>query len=119
MIYKKRNLLSFNSRKNLYFSLIYSRIIYGIEVYESATKTALLPLCILCNRALRALQNKHRFHSVSSLYINFNTLSVHNLFCFSVLILAYKCRHMKSSLPPVVCSLFTLNTDVHDYNTRS
>jgi len=119
MIYNKRYLIPYDCRKNLYFSLIYSRIIYGIEVFGSAGKSIILPLHISCNRVLRALQNKPRRYPVSLLYSNFNSLSIQNLYKFFLLLLVYKLHSVKYSIPPVICSMFVSNANVHSHNTRS
>src|SRR6266568_3765900 len=119
MIYKKRSLIPYACCKNLYFSLIYSRVIYGIEVFGSANKSVLTPLLISCNRVLKALQEKPRHYPVSRLYFNFHTLSVFDLFKFFILNLVYRSNNMKSSLPSVINSMFLLNASVHNYNTRS
>jgi hypothetical protein len=118
-IYRKRSLISYDCRKNLYFALVHSRIIYGIEVYGSAQKTLLSSLMISCNRVLRVLQEKQRRYPVHQLYLNFKAMSINNAFKFSILKLMYKCYYMKSTVPSVIHSLFTLNNSLHDHNTRS
>ena len=117
MIYKKRSLIPVTCRKNLYFSLIYSCVIYGIFVFESANNSVLAPLLISCNRVLRALQGKPRHYPVSLLYSNFNTL----LICLILYLLdiVYRCNNIKSSIPSVIHSMFVLNDFVHHFNTKS
>lgn len=119
LVYKNRSLIPYICRKNLYFSLIYSRFIYGLEVYGVANKSVLNPLSISCNRILRALQEKPRRYSVSLLYSNFDTLCVQDIFKFLLLTLVYKSNNMISSLPSVVSSMFVLNSSVHQHDTRS
>ena len=89
IFFKKQSFLPFRCCKNLYFSLIYTNLIYGLEVYGNTNNSVLKPLHISCNRVLRALQGKPRDCSVCSLYLNFNTLPVHQLFKYSLLSLVF------------------------------
>jgi len=61
----------------------------------------------------------HYIQNLFLLYSNFYTLPVHDLFTFFLLALVYRCHNIKSSLPPVIYSMFVLNTAVHHYVTRS
>src|SRR5579872_2155198 len=61
MLYKRRDLLPENCRRQLYFALVHSRINYGIEVYGSAKWSALKCVYVACNRLLRTLQNRDRY----------------------------------------------------------
>ena len=108
-------------KRNLYFSLVYSYLIYGLEVYGLCHKSVLKPLMVTCNRALRALQDKPRDYPTNLLYSNYNTLPINLLFKFVVLNLVYRCLNSTGSnrIPSVICNLFTLNRNVHNYNTRS
>ena len=64
----------------LYFSLIHSKILYGIESYANNYAIRLHDLSILNNRVLIIIQNKN-FHScILDLYRDFNTLPVNKLF---------------------------------------
>ena len=76
MLYKRRDLLPDDCRKQLFFALVNSRINYGIEVYGSAKWTALKSLHVACNRVLRTLQNRDRFCNVQLLYKTYDTLPV-------------------------------------------
>ena len=105
-------------RKNLYFSLIYSNLIYCIEAYGHVNKTVLKSLNLKCNSLLRVLQNKPRSFRVKDLYSNYNTLPINALFKFSVLKLMHSVIFYKNELPIVFCNLFQNNCDVHSYNTN-
>jgi len=91
-IYRKRSLigLPYVCRRNLCFALIHSILIYGIEVFCSAQKTLLSSIMISCNRVLRVgLMQEQLTAILSSLrivgYINFNAMSIHNIFRFAIL----------------------------------
>ena len=53
IMYKLRPFLPLKVMKNVYYSLIYSHIIYAIEVWGSTFKTELNKILILQKRALR------------------------------------------------------------------
>ena len=74
MIYSRRAYLPDSCRIKLYFSLVFSRLQYGIEVYCLTNKNIIESLHVACNRVLRSLQCVSRYSSVKSLYTKYNTL---------------------------------------------
>ena len=119
ILYRKKYVIGSQCRKNLYFSLIYSSLIYCIEIYGSAKRKYLNPLIIKCNSLLRSLQDRTRFDHVKDLYITYNTLPVHLLYKLFLLKLMHRFIYCRQSLPDVISKLFCSNIDVHSYNTRS
>ena len=67
----------------------------------------------------RIVQNKSPRTPVIELYRNFNTLPLPQLHQFQLLCLVHKYLHCRSQLPIVFSKYFTLNKDIHHYNTRS
>ena len=67
ILYRKRYVLMPQCRKTLYFSLIYSSLIYCIEIYGNAKRKWLNPLITKCNSLLRIIQDKSRFDHVKDL----------------------------------------------------
>lgn len=118
IVYRKKYVLLPQCRKNLYFSLIYSSLIYCIEVYGNAKRKLLNPLIIKCNSLLRIIQDKSRFDHVRDLYIAYNTLPVHLLHKLYLLKLMHRFIYSRQCLPVVISKLFCSNNDVHSYNTR-
>jgi hypothetical protein len=119
ILYRKKYLLPMHCRKNIYFALAYSSLIYCIEVYGRAKKSVLNPLIIKCNLLLRILQDKQRSHRVNDLYKSYDTLPVNLLYKLFVLKLMYRVVYCRGCLPNVIVSLFNINDDFHSYNTRS
>ena len=66
IFYKIRDLLPFPCLKMLYFSFIYTHLIYGIEIYANTYNSYLQKLSILNNKIIRILFNKHTLISTSS-----------------------------------------------------
>src|SRR6185436_10203146 len=76
IFYKLSNFLPKSILKLLYYSIIHSKILYGIEVYANTYLTYLHDVIILNNRLLRIMQNKKRDTKLFELYSNFNTLPI-------------------------------------------
>ena len=119
LFYKNKYILPFVCRKSLYYSYIYSLLNYGIEVYGLANKTVLSKLLIACNRVLRSLQFTKKDTTSSVLHANFNSLSIYNLFKYNLLKIMYKCVNIPSTVPNYFSNMFTVNHQVHMYNTRN
>ena len=102
----------------LYYSVIYPRILYGIELYANTYLTYLHDLMILNNRLLRILQHKSLITNVQHLYIAFNTLPVNKLFQFQMLVHAHAIYFQLPSLPEIFQLSHKRNSEIHSYNTR-
>ena len=119
MIYSRRQYLPDSCRRRLYFSLVNSRLLYGIQVYSETKKNILDPLHISCNRVLRALQGVNRSYNVKRLYNNYDVLPVHLLGNLSICKLVYKCvSSSHNHISSATCNLFRLNNANHAYATR-
>jgi hypothetical protein len=118
IFYRKKDVIPLACRKSLYYALAHSSLIYCIELYGCAKKSALHPLIIKCNFLLRLLQNKPRMSNVKELYLTYNTLPVNLLHKLSVLKLMHLVIYNSNSLPSVFRNLFVTNSDIHSYNTR-
>ena len=55
IMYKLRPFLPLRIMRNIYYSLIYSQLVYGIEVWGSACKTELNKLLVLQKRTMRLM----------------------------------------------------------------
>ena len=103
--------------RTLYISLVYSRILYAVEVYANTYLTYLHDLIIINNRILRILQHKPRFTRLIDLYSAFNTLPVNKLFQLQILVHAFKLLFSSKTLPNVFhCDCLT-NSSHHSHNT--
>lgn len=119
IFYKYRNYLSEWTGRSIYFALILSKILYGIELYGISKANVIHPLEITCNKLLRNLQNVHYRYPTKDLYSNYNTLPVSVLFHFTLCKLMFKCVHTPSSMPPVICNKLCFNRNIHSYSTRN
>ena len=119
IFYKMRYLMPFPCLKNLYFALVYPHILYGVELYANTYKSYLQKLSILNNKLLRIMQKVSIYTPVLQLYTVFNTLPIDRLFKRQLLLFMRKYLHFKDLIPPAYLNYFTLNHQVHDYDTRS
>ena len=60
LFYKMRNFLNDNLIKTIYYSCVYSRIQYGLEVYGTCNKTIMNKFQVIQNKLLRILGKKDR-----------------------------------------------------------
>jgi hypothetical protein len=118
IMYRNKNWLPSYCKRNIYFALVYSNLVYGIEVYGNATLSNLEPLIKKCNNLLRVLQNKPRRTHLFELYSNFTTLPVNLLFKLFTMKLIHRCLYDVSNVPCVISNLFTRGLTIHSHNTR-
>lgn len=118
LLYSRRDYIPMSCRRNLFFSMIHSRVHYCIEVYANATWNVLQPLHVACNRVLRTLQGLSRFSNVKDLYVAYDVLPIHLLHKFCMAKLIYKCLNSNPAMPTVISAMFNLNHASHSYSTR-
>ena len=87
--------------KILYFTLVYSRILYAVEIYANTYITYLHDLMIINNRILRILQHKPIHTSTIDLHRSFNTLPVDKLFQYQILLHAHAIYFHPESVPTI------------------
>ena len=102
--------------KNMYFSIVHSRLLYGIEIYGNADLCVIDKVIKLNNRLLRTLQGKPMDYPVYRLYMNYDTLPIPVLYKFKVLKFMFMFNHHKSLLPSVFHDYFHTNSFVHSWS---
>ena len=115
--YKARRYLSPNSLVNLYHSYIYiyPYLIYGIESWGNAAHCHLDPLFKLQKNIIIITFSDHNAHT--RLIINrLNILPLYKIIQNRIGIMMY--NNSNGMLPPVMNELFTVNSNIHEHNTR-
>ena len=86
-MYKLRPFLPLNVMKNVYYSLIYSHIIYAIEVWGSAFKAELNKIFVLQKRVMRLLTFNDVYPSIpgplsptAPIFAKLNALKVDDIY---------------------------------------
>ena len=102
----------------VYYTLIYPNLLYGITCWGSCSKTASQPIQIIQNRILRCI-NKIGLRQiyVSELYILSNVLKVHDMYVLELCKFMFRYKH--NLLPNIFLNKFCKINAIHTYNTRN
>ena len=124
IMYKLRPFLPLNAMKNVYYSLIYSHIIYAIEVWGSAFNRELDIILSLQKRALRLLTDNDPFPIIpgplspsNPIFYKLETMKVMDIYRYQVSKFVFK--SINSLAAKNVLGWFQLNHERHGYQTRS
>ena len=124
IMYKLRPFVPLNIMKNVYYSLIYSHIIYAIEVWGSAFKTELNKLLVLQKRAMRLMTYNDQFpvvpgplKSADPIFPKLDALKIDDVYKYQVCKFIFKCLHQLT--PSNFFNWFKLNSSIHIHKTRS
>ena len=112
---------------NLYYSLVYSHIIYGIHVWGSASLSVLGKIQVLQNKAVRVISKVQHFQiygqplgplpSSDPLYKNLEILKLGDVFKFHVVKFVFQC--LAQETPSNFHNWFNINNEVHHHRTTS
>ena len=101
----------------VYNSLIGSHLNYSLLAWGSAGQTALQPLRVLQNRAIRFMARSPRYRRLDLDYLNLRILKLDDIFKLTVAKFMHRYHH--NNLPPSFDNFFPLAQPNHGYNTRS
>ena len=117
IFYHINDLLPVDIAIQIYYSFVYSRLSYAIEVYGTAQcATVLKPLQTLQNRLLKLLTKKPRRYSTYQLYLDCNLLKVKDIHMYCMGVLVYKYCHnllpnaLTNVIKPPDSTEMTMNT---------
>ena len=123
LLYKIRPYVSKDILKMLYYSLVYSHISYGIEVWGSADPCHLNNILLIQKRAARLITrndirfNDFSYNSSNPLFVQLGFLKVKDVFRLRISKFIYDC--LNKNTPEIFHHWFKLTTNVHKYRTRS
>ena len=124
IMYRIRKYVDLRVLKNIYYSLIYSHIVYAIQVWGSANVTELDKILILQKKAVRMMTQKDQFPQMRGplnpsdpIFVELGILKVQDVFKLQVSKFIYECLSFKS--PRIFWDWFIPNHSVHSYNTTS
>ena len=102
-------------KKQLYYSFVYSRIAYGIEVYGSCNSTLLTKIQVMQNKLLKILYNRERRYPTNILHQEVKVLLVKDIHELMLL----KFIHIVLNGKPVKrFEHYFRRNQTHDYDTR-
>ena len=114
ILYKIRNHCPPSTLRQLYFSLIYPHLQYGIMSWGCVSDYQLKPLQTLQNKILRCITHSKFDQHANTLYNRLNLLKIRDIFLLQYSLFMYKYYH--SQLPIMFNNYFS--PIVHDYSTR-
>ena len=100
----------------LYFSLVYSRIQYGITLWGTSAKSYMREINVRLNNVVRSMTYSKKYSHVSQLYKHLNLLKLNDIYKFELAKFMYLLHNKK--LPAVFSSQFTKIEKIHSHNTR-
>lgn len=115
---KLRYFVNLRTLRNLYFSLIYPYLSYGILTWGSTYKTKLTKICTNQNKCIRSIFFANQREHAAPLYNILDILTFQNIFKLKASILCYKIINVQAEVPQVFLGLITLAKVQHHYNTR-
>ncbi len=80
-------------KRQLYFGYIYTKILYGLEVYGHTSRTNINKIQVLQNKCIKILYQKDWFTHINDLHKELNVLKVEDIFKHSMVQLVYKQRN--------------------------
>ena len=100
----------------LYYSFIFPYLNYCIQVWGSASKIHLDSICKLQKRAIRIIASAKYCAHTGPIFNKLNILPFKKVYQYNIILFMYK--FVRGMLPDVFNSMFIINTNVCQYNTR-
>ena len=123
ILYKIRPFINIKIMKTLYYSLVYSHLIYAIEIWGAADVTHLNRLYNLQKRIIRLItfsdkrQIDYSFLPSEPLFFRMEIHKIFDLFKLKISKFIFNC--LNETNPVNFHSWFVLTSQVHRHNTRS
>ena len=109
---------------DIYYALIYSHLVYAIEVWGSACDTHLVKLSTLQKRSVRLMTFKDQFPSIpgplhpsTPLFLKLGIIKINDIFILQISKFVHKC--INSNIIGNFEQWYKQNKDVHIHMTRS
>ena len=117
IIYKARKYANKQTVKQMYYTFVFPYLIYCCEIWGSTSHTYLDPL-IKCQKKIIRIMTFSQYDAHSKpLFMKLHILDLQKLIIHRIALMMYK--HSVQLLPVPVSNLFTKNSSIHRYNTRS
>ena len=116
MFYRLRKLVSPYILRTLYYSMVHSRVQYGIILWGSTFHSTLRKLEVRLNDIVRIMTGRRKFDHVSPLYKNLSLLKLQDIYKLELAKFMYQLSFNK--LPKIIESAFPKIENIHYHNTR-
>ena len=119
VIIKLKHVLPSQTLLSLYTcnTLILPHLQYCVLTWGNTFRTYLNKIHIVQKKALRLINNSSYTSHAGPLFLKFNCLDIFYIYKYHLGVLMYK--FYSRSLPTAIQSMFTLNSTIHNYHTRS
>ena len=118
IIRKLRYYVNIKTLRDIYYSLIYPYLTYGILSWGRTYKTNLSRISTIQNKCMRNMFFAGKYEHAPPLYNFLNLLVFNNIFVFKAATFAYQIIHNKESIPIVFSNILKMADEQHSYNTR-
>ena len=103
--------------KILYYSFIYSKISYGIEIYGKTSNTNMHKLQVIQNKSLKILLNLHPRTPTDLTHSHAQVLKVHHIYEYVTINFVH--IQVNGKLPSIYNNYFKQNNHIHQHFTRN
>ena len=116
LFYKLRNLTTQETMRLLYYSLIHSKVQYGIVAWGTANKTFLREIQIRLNYVLKIITSNSIFVPLSPIYKKLNILKLHDIYKLELGKFMHSVYYKRA--PKIFNKFFKHLNEHHNYQTR-
>ena len=116
-IRKLKLLLPRSVLRTLYFALIESHLVYGLTVWGGTFPSYLKSIKVIQKKCVRIICNKQYNSPTAELFKELNILNFDKLYKLYLCKLMF--RFITDDLPNSLKTMFILNNNIHNYNTRN
>jgi hypothetical protein len=118
VISKIRHFTNLNTRKLLYYSLVYPYLTYGNLIWGNTYKKRIQKLINIQKKIIRLITFKSYTEHTEPLFRNLEILNFENINDYLICLFMFRCYYLEN-LPEVFSNYFTRNDEIHHYNTRT
>lgn len=118
IIYKLRYYLDFNMLKQLYYTLVYPYLNYGLMSWGNTYTSKLAKIRTKQNRCIRNICFAHHRENATPYYNILGILRLDNIFKLRIAEFSYKIINMQSNIPRIFSQFAVPAANQHTYNTR-
>jgi hypothetical protein len=118
VISKIRHFTNLNTRKLLYYSLVYPYLTYGNLIWGNTYKKRIQKLINIQKKIIRLITFKSYTEHTEPLFRNLEILNFENINDYLICLFMFRYYYLEN-LPEVFSNYFTRNDEIRHYNTRT
>ena len=119
ILFKLRHYVPISTLKQLYYTLIYPYLTYGLMSWGTAYQTKLNKIKVSQNNCIRCIFFANKRESPTPYFTLLEILKLENIFKLKIGALVHKIQYQKKDTPPALYNLHVVQpaSAVHNYNT--